>query len=65
MTKLFTKEQPKPEVLDPVGKMPREMQGKGLDLVVTIAYPGSTVTDVAIGGSIYKILNSDLAKAVR
>jgi hypothetical protein len=50
-------------LLDAVDKMNPSWQGEVISLEAKIAYPGSRVTDIVIGNSIYKVLNTDLAKA--
>lgn len=64
MVKLLTKNQPKLTILDPAGKMPKETQGRKIQVEITIGYPGSSVTDVAIGNSVYKLKNEDIEKAL-
>lgn len=50
-------------LLDVMGRLDRKYHGTPIGLTGTIAYPGSRVTDVAIGDNVYKILNTDLEKS--
>jgi hypothetical protein len=55
--------QPEPPLVDAVDKMNPKFQGKKILLEVTVGYPGSRISDIAIGDNIYKIQNSDLVKS--
>lgn len=48
----------------PVEPMPREWAGRRLALTVTLAYPGSRVSDILIGDFKFQVPNRSLKEAM-